>query len=207
MWEESGRIRVATLQDAEELLGIYAPYVEKTAVTFEYEVPSAEEFGERIRRVQEKYPWLVAERDGKIVGYAYAGSFHARAAYGWAVETSVYVGENATKTGVGGMLYRALEKALSMQNILNLNACIACPEQEDRYLTQNSVQFHAHLGYRMVGKFHACGYKFDRWYDMVWMEKLIGRHEGNPAAVRKFDEIRESFERYLASECGSCRER
>ena len=79
-----------------------------------------------------------------------------------------------------GFLMVQLEKALKEQGFLNMNACIAYAPKEDEYLTNNSVEFHAHLGYRMVGQFYQCGYKFGRWYDMVWMEKLIGEHGANP---------------------------
>lgn len=188
-------IRIAAEQDAEKLLEIYAPYVEKTAITFEYEVPSPEEFRYRIRHILEKYPYLAAERNGEIVGYAYAGSFHERAAYSWDAETTVYVREDQKKTGVGRKLYEALERILGLQNILNVNACIGYPEIEDEYLTKNSVQFHEHLGYQLVGEFHKCGYKFGRWYNMVWMEKHLGTHVDNPPTVRRFDEIRETAAR------------
>ena len=167
------KIRAVTKADANELLEIYRPYVEKTAITFEWEVPTLQEFEGRIAHVLEKYPYLAAERKGEIVGYAYAGRFHGRAAYDWAVETTVYVREDQKKTGVGKELYLALEKALGLQNILNLNACIGYPEVEDEYLTKNSAQFHRHLGYRLVGEFYKCGYKFGRWYNMVWMEKVL----------------------------------
>ena len=141
------QIRVATKEDAEALLAIYAPYVEETAITFEYEVPSIEEFRCRIQETLKKYPYLVAEKNRRIVGYAYAGAFHARPAYDWAVETSIYVAEDAPRSGAGGTLYRALEAVLAAQNVLNLNACIAVPAQgEDPYLTENSAQFHGHLG-------------------------------------------------------------
>ncbi len=188
---EKNKIRVATKQDAKSLVEIYAPYVEKTAITFEYTVPTVEEFEERIERVLEKYPYLVAERDGEIVGYAYASAFHERPAYDWAIETTVYVKQGKKKMGIGRELYEALEKVLFEQNILNLNACVAYPQVEDEYLTQNSIQFHEHLGYRFVGEFYQCGYKFGRWYNMVWMEKHISEHKENPLAVKKFDEIRE----------------
>ena len=101
-------IRVAALDDAEELLKIYAPYVRETAITFEYEVPSPEEFRERIAHTLEKYPYLVAEHDGKIVGYAYVSPFKERAAYAWAVETSIYVRREGRRQGVGRALYAAL---------------------------------------------------------------------------------------------------
>ena len=177
-------IRTAVQQDAKVLLEIYAPYVKKTAITFEYDVPSVEEFARRISKVLQKYPYLVAEVNGEPVGYAYAGPFKERAAYDWAVETTVYVRENMKKSGIGRALYTALEKALSAQGILNLNACIAFPETEDEYLTTDSVKFHEKMGFETAGRFHKCGCKFGRWYDMVWMEKLIGEHVENPPAAR-----------------------
>ncbi|MDD6203134.1 MAG: GNAT family N-acetyltransferase [Lachnospiraceae bacterium] len=187
-------IRIAKIQDAKELISIYAPYVEKTAITFEYTVPTIEEFEKRIEQVLEKYPYLVAERHGEIVGYAYAGTFKGRAAYDWAVETTVYVREDQKKTGVGQQLYEALEKTLALQNILNLNACIAYTQEEDPYLTKDSVAFHQHLGYRLVGEFHQCGYKFGRWYNMVWMEKHIGEHKDFPEHPKTFKEIQDVME-------------
>ena len=184
-------IRTATPMDAPALLALYAPYVQQTAITFEYDVPTVEEFSLRISQVLQKYPYLVAQRDGELLGYAYAGSFNERAAYDWAVETSVYVGQDKKKQGIGGRLYQALEQTLGEQGILNLNACIAYPEVEDEYLTHNSVQFPRHLGYRLVGEFHQCGYKFGRWYNMVWMEKHIGSHPAAPAAPRTFAQVRD----------------
>lgn len=182
-------IRTAVLQDAEALLEIYAPYVENTAITFEYDVPTVEEFAGRIGNVLKRYPYLVAEVDGEPAGYAYAGPFKERAAYDWAVETTVYVKEDMKKHGIGRALYEALEKTLAVQGILNLNACIAFPEKEDEYLTTDSVKFHKKMGFSEVGRFHKCGCKFGRWYDMVWMEKHIGTHEENPAGVRSFAEV------------------
>lgn len=183
-------LRTAKPTDAEQLLSIYAPYVEQTAVTFEYTVPTIEEFSERIRQTLHKYPYLVAEIDGKIVGYAYASAFHTRAAYGWCVETSIYVRMDARENGIGGALYQKLEEVLRRQGFLNLNACIAWNEQEDEYLTHASVSFHSRLGYRMVGSFTQCGYKFGRWYGMVWMEKLIGTHNAQTNAPKTFDDVR-----------------
>jgi L-amino acid N-acyltransferase YncA/RNAse (barnase) inhibitor barstar len=187
------QIRVAREEDAEQLLAIYAPYVEETAITFEYDVPSLTEFQERIRETLKKYPYLVAEREGEIVGYVYAGSFHKRAAYDWSVETSIYVRKGQGGQGIGKSLYEALELALFLQHVLNLNACIACAEKEDEYLTRDSLCFHQNLGYRLAGKFQACGYKFGRWYGVVWMEKHIGVHNGEPPAVRWFKEVREEL--------------
>lgn len=185
------RIRVASPDDAAALLAIYAPYVEETAITFEYRTPSAEEFRGRIREVQKKYPYLTAERDGRPVGYAYVSPFKERAAYNWAVETSVYVDRAEKRGGVGRRLYAALEACLRAQGILNVNACIAYPAAEDPYLTRDSVAFHEACGYRMAGRFHECASKFGRWYDMVWMEKSLGAHPSDPPPVRPFPEIQD----------------
>lgn len=179
-------IRPASPGDAQALVRIYAPYVTDTAITFEYGVPSEKEFAARIAGTLERYPYLAAERDGAPVGYAYAGAFHSRPAYDWAVETSIYVDRTQRRGGVGRALYAALERALAAQGILNLNACIAYPAQEDPYLTRDSVEFHSRLGYQMVGRFTQCGYKFGRWYDMVWMEKLIGAHTAPAPQVRPY---------------------
>ena len=123
--ENKIQIRTATETDAEKLLEIYAPYVKNTAITFEYEVPSVEEFRDRIYNTLKRYPYLVAEVEGTIYGYAYVSPFHERAAYDWAVETSIYVDQNKKGMGIGKKLYETLEKILKKQNILNLNACIA----------------------------------------------------------------------------------
>jgi L-amino acid N-acyltransferase YncA len=189
MAEEEVRIRVADPGDAGELLKIYAPYVIKTAITFEYEVPDEEEFRERIRHTLKRYPYLAAVKGDKILGYAYTGAFVGRSAYDWSAETSIYLREDQRKMGLGKKLYNAIEKISVAQNITNLNACIGYPEEEDPYLTKNSVQFHEHLGYQMVGCFHQCGYKFGRWYDMVWMEKMIGEHKKNPSPLIAFPEL------------------
>lgn len=181
-------IKAVCPNDAEELLSIYAPYVLKTAITFEYQVPTVEEFRQRIIGTLQKYAYIKAVIDGQTVGYAYAGTFHERPAYDWAVETSVYVRENCRKCGVGKKLYTALENCLKEQGILNMNACIAYSETDDGYLDSNSLDFHNHIGYRTVGRFYKCGYKFSRWYDMVWAEKIIGEHMNNQPAVRTFSE-------------------
>jgi len=182
-------IRTASEHDAAALLEIYAPYVQNTAVTFEYDVPDEAEFASRIRRTLARYPYLVAERDGEPVGYAYAGAFKSRAAYDWSVETSIYLKTDCRRQGAGTQLYLALEQALRAQGILNMNACIAYPEREDEYLTRDSVRFHEKLGFRMVGRFHDCGCKFGRWYSMVWMEKLLGEHPADPAPIIPYSPI------------------
>lgn len=176
-------IRMAKTSDARELLEIYGPYVDNTAISFEYKVPSVDEFTRRIEKTLQFYPYLVAEIEGKIVGYAYVSPFKEREAYAWAVETTIYIREGCRGKGYGKQLYLALEEILKKQKIQNLNACIAYTEQEDEHLTNASMEFHSHMGYRLVGTFHQCGYKFGRWYDMIWMEKMIGGHPETPEKV------------------------
>lgn len=187
--KDSVIIREACLEDASEILNIYRPYVEKTAISFEYEVPDLKEFRERMRKTLEEHPYLVAEENGEIIGYAYTGNFVGRKAYSWSAETTIYIKEGRTKSGVGKRLYQALEDVSKMRNIRNLNACIGYPETEDEYLTKNSASFHAHLGYTLVGTFHNSGFKFGRWYHMIWMEKMIGEHDGDPKEVIPFPDL------------------
>lgn len=170
------KIRKATIDDAIRLLEIYDYYVKNTAITFEYDVPSLEEFKNRIGSTLKKYPYLVIEEGGFIQGYAYAGAFVGRAAYDYSCELTIYLDHNSKGCGYGRALYEALEHALKDMGILNLYACIGDPVVEDEYLTRNSEQFHQHLGFYKVGTFHKCGYKFNRWYNMIWMEKIIGEH-------------------------------
>ncbi len=169
-------IRKATKEDANSLLRIYSYYVENTAISFEYTTPSLNEFEERISNTLEKYPYIVLEDNGSIRGYAYAGIFKGRAAYDHCCEVTIYLNRDSKGNGYGRALYEELESALKEMGIINLYACIGDPEVEDRYLTKNSESFHQHMGYTKVGEFHKCGYKFGRWYNMIWMEKMIGEH-------------------------------
>lgn len=184
-------IRDAAIDDATALLSIYSPYVEKTAVTFEYDVLSAEEFAQRIQTISARYPYLVLVQNDsgnkvnddkvvcnkKIVGYGYASTFKDRAAYDCCVETSIYIRQGEHGKGFGRALYLELEKRLKNQGILNSYACIAYAKPGNTHLDNGSFLFHQRMGYSLVGTFHDCGYKFGQWYDMVWMEKMLGNHE------------------------------
>lgn len=182
-------IRIVKLSDIPQLLRIYSYYVLHTAITFEYEVPSEKEFENRIQNILKRYPYLVYEENNTIKGYAYASVFKGRKAYDWSVETTIYVDPDCKGKGIGKKLYIELEKYLKKQNILNVNACISYIEKEDEYLNLNSVHFHEHMGYSMVGQFHQCGYKFDQWYSMVWMEKFLGNHKIPVQEVIPFLEV------------------
>ena len=183
MLPENVRIRSAEPGDAGALLSIYAPYVQDTAITFEYEAPSEEEFKNRIIKTLQKYPYLVLEKENSVMGYAYANVFKARAAYDWAVETTVYLQREARGKGFGRLLYTALEEELTRRNFLNAYACISYTEKEDEYLDLSSPKFHAAMGYKLCGVFKQCGYKFGRWYDMIWMEKHLREHTANPLPI------------------------
>ena len=180
-------IRFAKPEDAKELLKIYAYYVTDTAISFETEVPSEEEFKLRIEEVLKSYPFIVACKDDEILGYAYLHSFVGRKAYELSAETTIYLNPDKKKMGIGKKLYSVLEDIAKEQNITNLYSCIGYVDKEDEYLNNNSVQFHEHIGFRMVGKFENCGHKFGRWYHMVWMEKIIGEH-GEIKEFLRFEE-------------------
>ncbi len=179
-------IREVQLDDAKDLLEIYGYYVENTAITFETQIPSVEEFKERILAITAKYPYLVAEMDGKIVGYSYAHAYNVREAYDWCVEMTIYLKEDIRGKGIGSKLYLKMEECLKKMNIKNLYSCIAATKHPSKHLTNASIDFHKALGYRINAQFNQSGYKFDEWYDMVWMEKIIGEHEIHPKNVEKF---------------------
>ncbi|NQQ99518.1 N-acetyltransferase [Streptococcus suis] len=161
-------IRNAQVEDAENLVAIYAPYVEKTAITFETQVPAVEDFANRIEKTLKKFPYLVAVEEGQIVGYAYASTYYARAAYDWTVEMSVYVQKEARGKGIGTLLYTALEEELTARGFKNFLACIALPNPA-------SIALHEKRGYQQVAHFKKVGYKFGTWHDIVWLQKsLVG---------------------------------
>ncbi len=183
-------VRDVRLEDAVHLLNIYDYYVRETAVSFEWETPSLEEFVGRMKHIRERYPYLVAVDRGAVAGYAYAQPFVERTAYDWTCELTIYLDPQVRRRGLGRLLYEALEQRLRAMGILDLYACIGVPHVEGRiklnptgshalddpHLSWDSPRFHEHLGFREVGHFDKCGYKFGRWYDMIWMGKTIGPH-------------------------------
>ena len=183
------KFRKATLDDAESILKIYQYYVEKTAITFEWTLPTVEDFRSRMEKTFKKYPYIVALLNNEIVGYAYTGPFVGREAYDWSVETTIYLKENLTHKGLGKKLYQIIENISKAQNIINLFACIGYPEEDDEYLTKNSAQFHEHFGFKLIGKFDKCGYKFGKWYHMIWMGKVINEFKDKPEPVIPFPQL------------------
>ena len=159
-------IRSVQLADAKAIQAIYQPYVTETAITFEVDVPTVLEFERRITKTLARYPYLVAEVDGKVLGYAYASTYYARAAYDWTVELSIYISKEARGQGIGSALYDALEEELKARGYLRFLACIALPNEA-------SIAMHEKRGYVQVAHFPKVGYKFEQWHDIVWMQKTI----------------------------------
>ena len=188
-------IRIASEQDAPALLEIYKYYVENTAISFEITPPTVDEFRGRIAKTLEKYPYLVCEDEGGIIGYAYSSVFRDREAYTHCVENTIYIDKNYLRKGYGGALYSSLERALSLQGITNLYACIGYPSEDNEdYINLNSPEFHAHSGYSLVGRHNKCGRKFGKYFDIVWMEKII---DAASDSFIPFPAIRAEFEKTL----------
>lgn len=177
-------IRLAHSADAAAILEIYGWYIQNTAITFEYTVPSVEGFTRRMEDIMCRYPYLVAQCGGKLLGYAYAAPYIRRQACDWSCEVSIYLAREITGQGVGRMLYEKLEAILREMGIVNMYASIACADEEDPYVSNNSADFHAHMGFKPVGIFRNCGYKFGRWYHLMWVEKTLNSRERKMQPVR-----------------------
>lgn len=185
------RLRVAAPKDADALCAVYAPFVEQTAISFEYDVPDTAEFARRVESTLQRYPYLLAEdAHGTVLGYACTHTFLPRAAYDRCAETTIYLSSPAQRGGLGCAFYGALEELSRAQGICNLYACIGEPEgAADEYLGYNSIRFHEYMGYRRIGVFTRCGYKFGRWYNMVWAEKLLSSHAAQPQPFVPFPQL------------------
>jgi L-amino acid N-acyltransferase YncA len=166
-------IRLATERDTEQIAAIYAPNVTDTNISFEFEPPSAGEMRRRIEATLERYPWLVCERQGRVLGYAYAGAHGSRAAYQWSVDVSVYVHEDARRMGVGRALYTSLFAALSLQGFYNVYAGATLPNPA-------SVGLHEGVGFRRVGVYMGVGYKLGAWHDVVWWHLPLRERVADP---------------------------
>ncbi len=159
-------IRIATEKDVPAILDIYAPYILTSTATFEYDVPCRREFMQRFLDITAQFPWLVWEENGEILGYAYASKPYARAAFSWCAEPSVYLKPEARGCGLASKLYAVLEEILRQQGYQVLYALITDENEA-------SLRFHEKMGYQYSVKFPACGFKFNRWLGLVWMEKRL----------------------------------
>lgn len=169
------RIRFAdAARDAQALLEIYAPYIERTAITFETAVPSVQEYAARIEAIAAQFPYLVLEVDGEIAGYAYAHRQAERAAFDWNAELSIYLKEDFSGRGIGKPLYGLLEALLEMQGYVSLFGVITGDNAV-------SIAMHEKMGYRQIAVHEKTGWKFGRWHDTVWMHRRT--YEGPPRAI------------------------
>ena len=159
-------IRMARVEDIPAILDIYAPYVLNTTATFEYNVPTFPEFHARFSEITKQFPWLVWEEKGNVLGYAYASAPFTRAAYQWCAEPSIYLAPEIQGKGIGKKLYTALEALLKQQGYRVLYAIIT---QENH----GSLAFHQKLGYTLTAQFPNCGWKFQRWLGVTWLEKRL----------------------------------
>jgi L-amino acid N-acyltransferase YncA len=168
------RIRTADPADADAILRIYAPVVLGSAITFEIAPPPAAEMAERVRAVTERWPWLVLERAGDVLGYAYASTWRTRAAYAWTVESTVYVRDDCRRAGIGRALYRALLACLGLQGYRLAIGGITLPNPA-------SVALHEALGFRPAGVHRRCGHKLGAWHDVgFWELELVPRDDAAP---------------------------
>ncbi|MFZ6027417.1 MAG: arsinothricin resistance N-acetyltransferase ArsN1 family B [Chloroflexota bacterium] len=178
-------IRLARQDDATQVLGIYAPIVEKLATSFELEPPDAAEMQQRIGETLVQWPWLVCERAGAVLGYAYASQHRARPAYRWSVDVSVYIHADARRMGLGRALYTSLFEILSLQGYFNAYAGIALPNP-------GSVGLHEALGFKAVGVYHQVGYKLGAWHDVGWWQLALQPKAPAPEAPKGLADVQQA---------------
>lgn len=177
-------IRCANESDAIQILGIYAPYIKGTAITFEYEIPSLEEFKNRIKEISADYPYLVYLSGNKILGYTYAHRHMERKAYQWNAELSVYVAPSHLHQGIGKALYGTLIELVKLQHIKNVYGGVTIPNEASEHL-------HASFGFEKVGAYRNTGYKCGKWHDVVWYGKKTGEYDSEPKPFIPIVEIEE----------------
>lgn len=188
-------IRMASREDIPAILEIYAPYVAHTAISFEYAVPTLGDFTARFERITARFPWLVWEENGKILGYAYGSLPWERAAFQWCAEVSIYLHPDAHRRGIGSALYRALEQLLSLQGYLKVYAVVTTANQA-------SVDFHEAVGYRLTASFPDCGFKHGAWHGTLWLEKQLSSVEMPttvPVAIKSVVDFDRKFREILGT--------
>lgn len=175
-------VRFAAETDATQMLEIYAPIVEETAISFEEVPPSRPEMAGRIRTTLERYPWLTCEETGRVLGYAYAAEFRSRPAYQWAVEVTVYVRSGAQRSGVASALYTSLLGILRTQGFIKAIAGIALPNDA-------SVALHQRFGFKPVGVLQDVGFKLMRWHDVEWWALHLQEPRDPPDAPKPLPDV------------------
>ncbi|HEY5392693.1 MAG TPA: GNAT family N-acetyltransferase [Hanamia sp.] len=175
-------IRTAFASDASSILDIYEPYILNTTASFETEVPSIENFTQRILSTLEIWPWLVYESDGVVAGYAYASKHRERAAYQWCVESSVYVNDHFQQKGIAAKLYETLFRILQYQGCRNVYAGITLPNEK-------SIHFHEKMGFSKIADYTNIGYKLNRWNTVRWYQLQLNNYNDAPDTFIKLKEI------------------
>ncbi|WP_276132881.1 GNAT family N-acetyltransferase [Polluticoccus soli] len=178
-------IRLAAAADAAGMLNVYKYYVENTAYTFEYDVPSVEEFESRIRAVISGFPWLVCEIDDRIVGYAYAHKHRDRTAYQWSPESTIYIDRHYHGKGLARVLYETLFDILKLQGFFNVYAGVLSTNE-------NSCAFHKAVGFEEIGLFRNIGYKHGKWHSNMWYQLHLRTHYAEPSIPTAFSEMKDS---------------
>jgi phosphinothricin acetyltransferase len=176
------KIRLATEEDCASILDIYAPFITDTVITFECEVPALEEFTKRMANIQKKYPWLVCEYNGSIVGYAYASKYSERQAYDWSADFSIYIDPKHHGKKIGKALYYGLFELLKLQGYYNAFAGVTMPNIK-------SESLHEALGFKPIGIYKNVGYKLGEWHDVKWYGVEIAEHVPSPAKPKLISEI------------------
>lgn len=172
-------IRQATVADVPRILEIYGLYIKNTAISFEYTVPTCEEFTQRFLHITAQFPWLVWEEGGIVLGYAYGSLPFQRAAYQWSASASIYLCPEAWGRGIGRKLYDALEQLLQKQGYRKVYAIITTANTP-------SVAFHQAMGYRHTATMPDCAYKLGKWHGVIWMEKDLNTWDAPPCAPVAF---------------------
>lgn len=170
-------IRLITTADIAGVLEVYRPYIEETSISFEYEVPTLEEFTQRVANITQQYPWLVYEEGGKVIGYAYGMTHRTRTAYQWSVEVAIYVAKDHRSKGVGKQLYEKLFALLREQGYKTAFAGMTIPNEKSEAL-------HLSCGFEEIGVFKNIGYKFGEWHSVKWFQKQLGEYEKIGAAPK-----------------------
>lgn len=188
-------VRRATCADAASCHAIYNQYID-TAITFESTLPPLEEFAERIRTISSRYPYLVAEQNGTVIGYAYAHEFKERAAYQWGSELSIYLDKNSARKGLGKALYQCLIVILKRQGIHTVYGVVTTPNDASEAL-------HTSLGFEKSAVLHNAGYKNGAWHDVVWFEKSIASYSDNPDALIPITDVSVGYIDSVLSACSA----
>ncbi|WP_266368457.1 GNAT family N-acetyltransferase [Tellurirhabdus rosea] len=167
-------IRFATPEDAPALLAIYAPYITDSIISFEYEVPDLADFTGRIEAIRQQFPYLVAESEGRLLGYAYAARHNERSAYQWSANTSVYIHQDWHRRGIARTLYARLLDLLRAQGYCNAFAGITLPNEK-------SEAFHQSMGFERIGTYSNTGFKFGAWHSVAWFQLVLQPYPPSPA--------------------------